>query len=216
MPPPRAAVSTYPSWIFHVASSPWLFSHFDKSFPSKSTSASDGAGAFWLNVAPGVTTRGWGRSGSCKRHLPPGSIGVSLKPSIFSASLVAPSTANAGEAALRASRRAEKFLMRYDSVIDSVVHVDGFFQADVGGATTGEQFDFSWFQNERVPVRIPICQRFCAQRNFDCLRFAGLQRDALESAQFLNGARDRRVQMFDVELNDFVARAPAAVLDRKS
>ena len=44
---------------------PRMLCHFERSFPSKSISASEGGGAPWLNVAPGVTTGGCGRSGSC-------------------------------------------------------------------------------------------------------------------------------------------------------
>ncbi|MBN1973690.1 MAG: hypothetical protein JW787_08635 [Sedimentisphaerales bacterium] len=49
--------------------------------PSKSTTASAGAGAPRLNVAAGATTRGCGRSPSCTCQFVPGMIGVLLYPS---------------------------------------------------------------------------------------------------------------------------------------
>src|SRR5436190_21559493 len=77
---PVCVVSIKLSSIFHCTS-PFCPCHLEKSLPSTSTTASEGAGAIKLKVLPGVTIGGFGRCGSCTCHLVPGTIGVSLYPS---------------------------------------------------------------------------------------------------------------------------------------
>src|SRR6266496_3701797 len=68
-----------PPWIFQGAGLPSAVRHLERSLPSNRTMASDGA-LPGVTGAPGVTTAGCGRLGSCTCHLPPGSIGVSVYP----------------------------------------------------------------------------------------------------------------------------------------
>src|ERR1700690_1382440 len=80
MLPVAGATSRIPFSTVHLGSPPRVDSHFERSLPSKRTTASDGGGARRLNVAPGVTSLGWGRSPSWTSHGVPGICGVLLYP----------------------------------------------------------------------------------------------------------------------------------------
>src|SRR5271169_1985023 len=70
MLPVLGTVSKYPSPNFHFAGLPSRLSQLLKSFPLKSTVASDGGRPAWSCVlhSPGMITGGCGRSRSCSFH----------------------------------------------------------------------------------------------------------------------------------------------------
>src|SRR5260221_67278 len=63
MSPVPGAITIAPSTVFHCAGPPLLFSHFDRSLPSKRITASEGGfpGASGVLAVPGVITAGTGR-----------------------------------------------------------------------------------------------------------------------------------------------------------
>src|SRR5213594_1299251 len=77
---PPGGTTIAPFSTFQPDGLPSPVRHRDRSLPSNSTIASDGGLPGASGAPPGVTTLGWGRSGSCTCHLPPGNIGVSVYP----------------------------------------------------------------------------------------------------------------------------------------
>src|SRR4051794_19125910 len=70
MSPDLPTTTSSPFSTFHPASSPLVPCHFDRSFPSNSTTASEGGrpGCCGVLSVPGVTTLGCGRDSSWTAH----------------------------------------------------------------------------------------------------------------------------------------------------
>ena len=72
--------------------------------------------------------------------------------------------------------------MRAKPNIGSIDNLDDFLQPNVSRGNADAQFQFSGFDHGALPVGVPVAERAGRQRNFNRLRLARLQRDALEIA----------------------------------